>query len=34
VVDARELREGDEIGIYLADAREFAVAREPGRENR
>ncbi|NYZ13280.1 AbrB/MazE/SpoVT family DNA-binding domain-containing protein [Azospirillum sp. RWY-5-1] len=31
VVEALELREGDEIEIRIADAREFAVARKPGR---
>jgi antitoxin MazE len=31
VVEALELREGDEIEIHIADAREFAVARKPGR---
>jgi antitoxin MazE len=33
VVEALELREGDEIEIYVAGAREFAVARKPGRED-
>lgn len=32
VVEALELREGDEIEIYVADARELAIARKPGRE--
>ena len=31
VVEALELREGDEIEIHVADARAFAVARKPGR---
>jgi antitoxin MazE len=31
VVEALELREGDEIEIHVADARELAVARKPGR---
>ncbi|MBM3599047.1 MAG: AbrB/MazE/SpoVT family DNA-binding domain-containing protein [Alphaproteobacteria bacterium] len=31
VVDALELKEGDEIEIRVADEREFAVARKPGR---
>ena len=31
VVDALALKEGDEIDIHVADAREFAVARKPGR---
>ncbi len=33
VVEALELKEGDEIEIHVADAREFAVARKPGRED-
>ncbi len=33
VVEALELREGDEIEIHVADARAFAVARKPGRED-
>jgi antitoxin MazE len=32
MVDALELKEGDEIETLVADARELAVAREPGRE--
>jgi antitoxin MazE len=32
VVEALELKEGDDIDIYVADAREFAVSRKPGRE--
>ncbi len=32
VVEALELKEGDEIEIHVADARELAVARKPGRE--
>jgi antitoxin MazE len=32
VVDALELKEGDEIEVHVADAREFAVARKPSRE--
>jgi antitoxin MazE len=31
VVAALKLREGDEIEIHVAGAREFAVARKPGR---
>lgn len=31
VVEALKLKEGDEIEIHVADAREFAVARKPGR---
>lgn len=33
VVEALELKEGDEIEIHVADARQFAVARKPGRED-
>ena len=32
VVEALELKEGDEIEIHVADARELAVARKPGRD--
>lgn len=32
VVEALQLREGDEIEISIADAREFVIARKPGRE--
>jgi len=32
VVDALALKEGDEIEIHVADAREFGVARKPSRE--
>ena len=32
VVEALKLKEGDEIEIHVAGAREFAVARKPGRE--
>jgi len=32
MVDALQLKEGDEIETLVADARELAVAREPGRE--
>lgn len=31
VVEALKLKEGDEIEIHVSDAREFAVARKPGR---
>jgi antitoxin MazE len=31
VVEALELREGDEIEIHVAEARRMAVARKPGR---
>ncbi len=33
VVEALELREGDDIDVHIAGAREFAVARKPGRED-
>ena len=32
VVEALELKEGDEVEIYIADARELGVARKPGRD--
>jgi antitoxin MazE len=32
VVEALQLREGDEIEIHLTEARRFGVARKPGRE--
>jgi antitoxin MazE len=32
VVDALDLKEGDEIEIHIADEREFGVSRKPGRE--
>ncbi|RWK56571.1 AbrB/MazE/SpoVT family DNA-binding domain-containing protein [Mesorhizobium sp.] len=32
VVEALELREGDEIEIHVADARQLGVARKPARE--
>lgn len=32
VVEALQLKEGDDIEIRVADARELAVARKPGRE--
>jgi antitoxin MazE len=31
VVEALKLKEGDEIEIHIADARQFVVARKPGR---
>lgn len=31
VVEVLKLKEGDEIEVHVADAREFAVARKPGR---
>ncbi len=33
VVEALRLKEGDEIEIHIANAREFGVARKPGRED-
>ncbi len=33
VVEALQLKEGDEIEIRVADARVFAVARKPGKED-
>jgi len=33
VVEALQLKEGDEIDIRVADERVFAVARKPGRED-
>ena len=32
VIDALELKEGDDIEIHVADEREFGVSRRPGRE--
>jgi antitoxin MazE len=32
VVEALELKEGDDIELHLANARAFVVARKPGRE--
>ena len=32
LVEALELKAGDEIEIHVADTRELAVARKPGRE--
>jgi antitoxin MazE len=32
LVESLELKEGDEIDIHVVDAREFAVARKPGRD--
>jgi antitoxin MazE len=32
VVQALELKEGDEIEIHVADTREFGIARKTGRE--
>ncbi len=33
VVEALGLKEGDEIEIHVADARDFAVARKPSRDD-
>ena len=33
VVDALQLKEGDEIEIHVADARELGVSRKPGLED-
>lgn len=33
VVDALQLKEGEEIEIQIADPRVFVVARKPGRED-
>jgi antitoxin MazE len=32
LVEALELKEGDDIEIHIADERAFGVARKPGRE--
>jgi antitoxin MazE len=32
LVEALELKEGDDIEIHIADLREFGVSRKPGRE--
>jgi antitoxin MazE len=32
VVEALQLKEGDEIEIHVADARQFGIARKSGRE--
>ncbi|HEY5413106.1 MAG TPA: AbrB/MazE/SpoVT family DNA-binding domain-containing protein [Caulobacteraceae bacterium] len=32
VVEALELKAGDEVDVHVADARAFGVARRPGRE--
>ena len=31
VVEALKLKEGDEVEVHIADAREFAIARKPDR---
>lgn len=33
VVEVLELKEGDEVEIHVVEAREFAVARKPTRED-
>jgi antitoxin MazE len=33
VVEALELREGDEVDVRVADARDFGLARKPSRED-
>ena len=33
VVEALELKEGDEIEIHVVDARQFAIGRKPARED-
>jgi antitoxin MazE len=33
VVEALRLKEGDEIEIHIAGAREFGIARKPGRHD-
>jgi antitoxin MazE len=33
VVEALQLKEGDEVEIHVAGAREFGVARKPGRDD-
>ena len=32
IVEALELKEGDEVEIHVADSRVFGLARKPGRE--
>lgn len=32
VVEALKLKEGDEIEIHVAEARQFGIARKPGRD--
>ena len=32
IVEALKLKEGDEIEVHVAGARQFGVARKPGRE--
>ena len=33
VVEALELKEGDEIEVHVADARHLGIARKPGRDD-
>lgn len=33
VVEALELKPGDEVEVHVADARDLGVARKPGRED-
>ena len=33
VVDVLGLKEGDDVEVHVADAREFLIARKPGRED-
>lgn len=33
VVDALELKEGDEVELHVSDRRELGLARRPGRED-
>ncbi len=33
VVEALALKEGDDIEIHVADLRDFAIARKPGRDD-
>jgi antitoxin MazE len=32
VVEALQLKEGDDVEIHVTDARKFGIARKPGRE--
>ena len=33
VVEALRLKEGDDVEVYVADRREFGIARKPGRSD-
>ena len=33
VVEALQLKEGDEIEVHVADSRSFGITRKPGRED-